>query len=240
MKKRLAALFILLGVLALPLLRVQSTVASPSVEPCTESDLYCSATSADELPHMLENFPVPSIASPASKFASVEFKVKKTVTRTIKYAIATKGTVKTSESTFKTQVQQILDDQRGWTRLGVKFELGDNPEFTVVLAEASQVPTYGAPCDTEYNCNVGNFVVANEDRWLYATKPWNDAGGNAIDYRHLVINHELGHWLGHGHPGCSGPGGAAGVMQQQSIDLGGCKFNAWPLDSEIWSTRLSI
>jgi hypothetical protein len=26
-------------------------------------------------------------------------------------------------------------------------------------------------------------------------------------------------------------------MQQQSINLG-CSFNPWPLDSELWSTRL--
>jgi len=51
---------------------------------------------------------------------------------------------------------------------------------------------------------------------------------------------EVGHWLGHDHKVCSGVGQLAAVMQQQSISLGGCNFNPWPLDSELWSTQLGI
>ena len=52
----------------------------------------------------------------------------------------------------------------------------------------------------------------------------------------MVINHEVGHWLGHGHETCATKGGPAAVMQQQSIDLEGCRFNPWPLESEIVAT----
>jgi hypothetical protein len=50
----------------------------------------------------------------------------------------------------------------------------------------------------------------------------------------MVVNHETGHWLGHGHLGCGGAGRLAPVMMQQSKGLDGCKHNPWPLASELW------
>ena len=112
--------------------------------------------------------------------------------------------------------------------------------FTLVLSEASQVPSFSSGCDAMYSCNVGRYVIINQDRWLGATPPWNSAGGSLRDYQHMVVNHETGHWLGHGHADCSGVGQPAAVMQQQSINLQGCRFNPWPTASELWSSRLGI
>jgi len=239
--RKVLVVFCLVAIGAAPVLAQQPPVTPPAQPECTEANLYCPATSTAELAKLLNDYPAPGIAAPNTMFVTPDFKVKRAITQVVKYQIATKGAVKTSLTDFKRQVQETLNDDRGWKRLGVQFEYAESGgAFTVVLAEASQVPSFGSPCDNVWNCNVGNYVVVNEDRWLNATESWNAAGGNIRDYRHLTVNHELGHWLGHDHNSCMTTGQAAPVMQQQSIDLKGCKFNPWPLDSEVSSTRLGV
>jgi hypothetical protein len=156
------------------------------------------------------------------------------------YRIETKGVIIADLAEFKQQANATLNDSRGWSRLDVIFtEVSGDSDFVLVLSEASQVPSYAPTvCSSVYSCSVGRFVIINQDRWLGATPAWNNGGGNLRDYRHMVVNHEVGHWLGQGHAYCAGSGQPASVMQQQSIDLGGCSFNPWPLDSELWSSRL--
>lgn len=160
----------------------------------------------------------------------------------VTYDVTTKGAISSSLAEFKQQANATLNDGRGWSRMGVSFqEVASGGQFTLVLSEASQVPSF-APggCGAEYSCRAGRYVIINQDRWVGATPSWNSAGGSLRDYRHMVVNHETGHWLGHGHSNCIGAGQPAQVMQQQSISLQGCTFNAWPTASELWSTQLGI
>jgi hypothetical protein len=107
--------------------------------------------------------------------------------------------------------------------------------MTLVLSEASRVPGFSSSCSSEWSCRVGRFVIINQERWKHASPAWNAAHGALRDYRHMVVNHESGHFLGLGHAGCPGPGRPAPVMMQQSKGLGGCHFNPWPTARELAS-----
>ena len=107
-------------------------------------------------------------------------------------------------------------------------------DFSLVLAEASWLPRFSSVCSATWSCRAGRYVVINQTRWRYASPSWNSAHKSLRGYRHMVVNHETGHWLGHGHLGCSGPGRLAPVMMQQSKGLDGCRHNPWPLGGELW------
>lgn len=159
----------------------------------------------------------------------------------VTYEVTTKGKITANVAEFKQQANATLNDARGWARMDVVFnEVASGGQFTLVLSEAALLPSFSPGCGVDYSCNAGRYVIINQDRWLGATAPWNAAGGSLRDYRHMVVNHETGHWLGHGHSSCGGAGQSAAVMQQQSISLQGCKFNPWPLAGELTSTRLGI
>lgn len=161
--------------------------------------------------------------------------------RVVYYTVSTKGDTSSDFAEFAAQANQTLNDPRGWARLGVRFEQASSGgSFNLILSEASLVPTFSSGCDAVWSCRVGSSVIINDNRWSQASDSWNAAGGNLRDYRHMVINHEVGHWLGHGHYNCKTSGAKANVMQQQSIDLQGCAFNPWPLDEELSSTQLGI
>ena len=159
----------------------------------------------------------------------------------VNYSVDTRGGIYASVDEFARQVNETLNDGRGWSRLGVSFnQVASGGQFTVVLSEASQVPSFSGECSSSLSCRVGRYVIINQDRWLGATSVWNGGGGSLRDYRHMVINHETGHWLGHDHASCDGAGLPARIMQQQSVSLQGCTFNPWPTTPELWSTQLGV
>ena len=105
--------------------------------------------------------------------------------------------------------------------------------FTLVLAQAGRVPSFSSQCSAMWSCRVGRFVIINQDRWKHASPAWNAAHLALRDYRHMVVNHETGHWLGLHHASCPGRGRLAPVMQQQSKGLQGCRFNPFPTIHEL-------
>jgi len=159
---------------------------------------------------------------------------------TVTYHVETRGQIVADLGLFKKQAQQTFDDPRGWRGSGVAFRrVARGGSFTLVLSEASQVPTFSPVCSAQWSCRVGRFVIINQTRWRNASPMWNQVHRSLRDYRHMVVNHETGHWLGWGHRTCPGRGAAAPVMQQQSKGLEGCRANPWPTPAERRVPRFS-
>jgi hypothetical protein len=136
---------------------------------------------------------------------------------------------------FATAVEQTLGDPRSWghggqmsfQRVGAAEAASGHFEFKVTLVSPGHMETYcpGVGTGGYTSCRYGDRAVINLARWATAVP---DYQGDIATYRLYVINHEVGHVLGHGHEQCPGAGQVAPVMQQQTLGLQGCVKNAWP------------
>lgn len=141
---------------------------------------------------------------------------------------------------FAAQVSATLSDDRSWVGNGrERLQLVSGPErsdFTVYLATRD---TAGRMCAgggidiriggvPTTSCRITGKAIINLDRWRGSARTFVQAGADLISYRRYVVNHEVGHELGHRHQGCPKAGGPAPVMVQQTITLRGCKPYAWP------------
>ena len=160
--------------------------------------------------------------------------------KVIYYKTLVWGDVEASFSDFRTKVAETLSDSRGWVRAGLKFvEVNSGQDVNIILSDPASLGAT-AGCSSELSCTTwANEVIINDIRWREGTEASRAGGMSTRDYQHMVINHEMGHWLGHyaHEEGCS-DGGPAPIMLQQSTGLRGCdSFNAWPLDYELWTLR---
>ncbi len=144
------------------------------------------------------------------------------------------GTGVTAKSAAR-EIEAVLADPRGWTTNGHDgFQLVSSgpSDFEVKIASPDTVDAIcgAAGLDThgEVNCDVGSQVMVNLKRWETGSPEFSGPVG---EYRALIINHEVGHRIGHGHEACPGPGKPAPAMMQQIYGLHGCEANAWPYDS---------
>jgi hypothetical protein len=170
------------------------------------------------------------------KVRSVKVRYRVDVRRTVTYHVETRGKLTTSLKEFKRQAQETYEDARGWRSAGIRFRpVARGGAFTLVLSQAALVPSFSSQCSAMWSCRVGRSVIINQDRWKHASPAWNAAHLALRDYRHMVVNHETGHWLGLDHAACPGPGRLAPVMMQQSKGLHGCRFNPFPTIHEIIS-----
>lgn len=218
----------------------------PASSASTNKTMTSQFSTLQTLPEAITTTKAPTLKEPAwltqqNAAEAARGQVKTSGSTVVTYSVTTRGAITANVGEFHSQANATLNDARGWVKMGVSFqEVPSGGMFTLVLSEASQLPSFSPGCGVEYSCRAGRYVIINQDRWLGATPSWNQAGGSIRDYRHMVVNHETGHWLGHDHQACGGVGQQAPVMQQQSIDLQGCSFNPWPLVGELWSSQLGI
>ena len=134
------------------------------------------------------------------------------------------------------EIADVLADRRGWTRDGTNsFRLvsSGSYDFVVKIATPGTVDEIcgaaGLLTRGEVNCSVGTDVVVNLKRWVLGSPEFD---GPIHEYRALIVNHEVGHRIGHGHETCPGAGRPAPAMMQQIKGLKGCVANAWPYDAD--------
>lgn len=110
------------------------------------------------------------------------------------------------------------------------------PDFVITLASPG---TTGEWCEksgldtTEDNVSCDSAaterVMINAYRWAQGSSTFGP--DKLFAYRQMLINHEVGHRLGHNHVSCGTKGALAPVMQQQtkSLDIDGikCRPNPW-------------
>ncbi|WP_328707345.1 DUF3152 domain-containing protein [Streptomyces mexicanus] len=140
---------------------------------------------------------------------------------------------------FADAVQKTLNDDRSWAHDGARtFERVSTgtPDFVITLASPGTTAAWCAKSGldtTEDNVSCDSAatprVMINAYRWAQGSKTYGD---RIYAYRQMLINHEVGHRLGHNHVMCQKDGALAPVMQQQTkfLDHDGihCLPNPWP------------
>ncbi|MGW6461754.1 DUF3152 domain-containing protein, partial [Streptomyces sp. NPDC055078] len=154
--------------------------------------------------------------------------------RLIRYGVKLEDGTGLDARRLADEIDGILRDRRGWTRHGAaSFQRVDSPPYDMVVHVVSPGTTdklcgaWGLKTRGEVNCANAPDLVVNVRRWTELSEQYPN---RAHDYHALIINHEVGHILGHGHRGCPGPGRPAPAMMQQIDGLKGCVANPWVYD----------
>ena len=146
------------------------------------------------------------------------------------YVVEVEGGLGVDPEAFAADVDRVLADPRSWGgggRQAMQRVAAGDVGLRVALASPRTVDRLCAPLQTNgwFSCAKGDRAVLNVTRWLEGAPSY---AGRLAPYRQYLVNHEVGHVLGHVHESCPAPGAPAPVMQQQTKGLDGCVHNGWP------------
>ena len=157
-----------------------------------------------------------------------------------RFRVAVEDGVPEDLGQFAATLDATLGDRRSWSAGGrlrmQRVGQGTPHDFTIYLASGQTARRLCATGGVDIrvggepytSCRASGKVILNLNRWRLSVPQFVDGNVPLAVYRQYVINHEVGHELGHGHEACPRRGGPAPVMQTQTLGLGGCVANAWP------------
>jgi hypothetical protein len=196
--------------------------------------------------------PVPTHGSGTFRYATRTGRILGTAGPLRRFRVAVENGSGEDAAAFADQAEAVLGDSRSWIGGGrLRLQLvpdGRRYDFTVYLVTRD---TAGAMCRAGgvnitvggrpyTSCRTPGKAIINLDRWRLSATPYLAAHVALGTYREYVINHEVGHQLGHRHQGCPEPGGPAPVMVQQTLTVRGCVPYAWPRRGHSFLTGPSL
>ncbi|CAM5510039.1 hypothetical protein STENM36S_00139 [Streptomyces tendae] len=205
-----------------------SPSSSPSASPSPKTSPSASPSSS--------TIAVPATGPGTFVTAKADGTTVGTGSRVRRYKVLVEEGIDIRPSAAAAEISGVLADRRGWTQDGANsFRLvsSGSYDFVVKIATPGTVDRIcgaaGLLTRGEVNCSVGTDVVVNLKRWVLGSPEFD---GPLHEYRALIVNHEVGHRIGHGHETCPGAGRPAPAMMQQIKGLKGCVANAWPYDED--------
>lgn len=137
-----------------------------------------------------------------------------------------------NEALVENKIKSVLQDKRGWISHGYIFEQIDKKYKSDIVIKIVPAKTVEKICSFKgLSCADldNNTIYLNVNRWRRGSKY---SKLNLYNYRIYLINHEIGHLLGRDHSECLKPNSKVPVMVQQTLGIGKCKPNPWPLPWE--------
>ena len=157
------------------------------------------------------------------------------------YIVKFDKSLRMNETLVENKIRTVLQDPRGWLSHGYIFEQVDKKSdgYKSDKKYKSDVVIKIVPAKTvEKICSFkglscadlnDNTIYLNVNRWRRGSKY---SKLNLDNYRVYLVNHEMGHILGRGHSECLKTNSKVPVMVQQTLGIGRCKPNPWPLSWE--------
>lgn len=159
--------------------------------------------------------------------------------RVVRYRVDVEQGLGLDAQLFAEAVHRTLNDDRSWGHGGTKtFERvpGGEADFVITLASPGTTGVWCRKSGLDTTIDNVSCDSASTDRVMINAYRWSQGSATygadqMLAYRQMLINHEVGHRLGHGHVSCQTPGALAPIMQQQtkSLDINNirCKPNPW-------------
>jgi hypothetical protein len=157
-----------------------------------------------------------------------------------RYNIIIDDTLNLRKNLIEDKIESVLNDPRGWRKLGYKFHRSTtNLDFVITIVPNKIVKKVcnfdGLSCATMFRAkDKTDIIFLNLEKWQKGSAK---SKQNLDGYRTYLINHECAHILGKGHiklEDCKS-GIKCPVMVQQTLGIGNLKPNCWPtkMDSLI-------